>query len=246
MTNTDLIESRISEIRETIAAASPGPWYFTLVEASEGNVCISHEHWDLWRQELEPEVLRSEPGVLEAKLEPRCVNVACVIAESPDMHLIANSRAFLEALLAEREGMKAEIARLTKLNLGEGETWLTVEQEENRDLVGSLQILESFTGTAEGKKHHARKVRAMFARLRGELARRSAPLDPSSAPSETPGYSTCPTCGAKEYEMSHPVPSEGTLDGRVAELYDKAAAEEREAWRRAERDSRPASEGGGE
>jgi hypothetical protein len=111
---SDLIESRISEIRQTIAAASPGPWYFTLVEADEGNVCISHEHWDLWRLELEPEVLRSEPGVLEAKLEARCVNVGCVIAEAPDMHLIANSRAFLEALLAERDGMKAEIARLSE------------------------------------------------------------------------------------------------------------------------------------
>ena len=94
-------DANMAAIEQALAVAKPGPWYFALVEESEGNVCITHGHWDVYRYEADVEVQRSEPGATVAKLEQREANVACVLADAPELHLIANAPAYLAFLLAE-------------------------------------------------------------------------------------------------------------------------------------------------
>jgi hypothetical protein len=91
------------------------------------------------------------------------------LEEHSNRAMLNISRESLTRLLGIVGKLRTE-QRTPQLDLGERETWLTVEQEVNRDLVGSLQILERFTGTAEEKRFHAKKVRGLFARL---LASRS-------------------------------------------------------------------------
>jgi hypothetical protein len=86
------------------------------------------------------------------------------LEEHSNRAMLNISRQALAKLLGIIGKLRTE-QRAPQLDLGERETWLTVEQEVNRDLVGSLQILERFTGTAEEKRFHAKKVRGLFARL---------------------------------------------------------------------------------
>lgn len=115
-------DERIAEIAQVVAAAQPGPWFFTLVPEDEGNVCIKHEHWDIYRNEADVEVERSEPGILVGKIEQRAVNVACVLGDAPDLHVIANAPYYIAFLLSELRSSLAREAEAKKD--AERVTWL--------------------------------------------------------------------------------------------------------------------------
>lgn len=90
---------RMARITARLAKATPGPWHWTFVPGDEGNVCVKHDHYDVYRNELQTNVKRNEPGIAEAEIESTVVNVGCYLGESADAILIANAPADLTWLI---------------------------------------------------------------------------------------------------------------------------------------------------
>jgi hypothetical protein len=104
-------DTGVSEIRARLAAATKGPWLVVVVPECDGNVCIKHEHFDLYRREADVDIVRQEPGFVEVKIgETRDVNVGCFLGEKGDAEFIAHAPADMEWLLDElaRERRSAE------------------------------------------------------------------------------------------------------------------------------------------
>jgi hypothetical protein len=191
---SDRIESRISEIRERLA------------------VDASAEH-DEFKRRLAVYAIDMVDGFDALDEAPRqlCSDVASWCQQR-----IAEERADLEALLAEREGMKAEIEALREdLRLAAGELLVPIPEPgsdmsrllsanvllrrenerlraERYDAIKRAQSANAFEAKAEDMCAAFASVLGMdewdtpdeiTAALRARL---SAPLDPSSAPSETP------------------------------------------------------------
>jgi hypothetical protein len=175
----DLIESRISEIRERLAEATPGPWFLHEDSTAE------------WTVRASGKIIS---GVV-ATVRLAWAHISQTREQSANANFISHSRADLEALLAEREGMKAEIERLSE----HAKEWRDVANQRALEMIDlsadaeRLDWLEAEHSRVDPvmrltvKEHHFRGS-PLWANVNGaregiDTARRlAAPLDPSSAP----------------------------------------------------------------
>ena len=108
MSQKRLDDGRLARIRTRLNNATQGPWHSVAVAADEGNVCIRHTHYDLFRYEPHYESTRQEPGLTEGTLSHREVNVGCYLGDADDAIFIANARADVEALLREVDRLRVQ------------------------------------------------------------------------------------------------------------------------------------------
>jgi hypothetical protein len=165
---SDLIESRISEIRERLAAATPGPWHLG------GNFGPALSRANVWG----PRALGDQSGPLIAQ---ECDNA--------NADFIAHAPADLEALLAEREGMKAEIERLREYLAKIEDALVAVHSRHDIDAAACDTFPDEIALLGDVIQSRQYELDALYTKLgyaEEDLARLSPPLDPSSAPSETP------------------------------------------------------------
>lgn len=180
---SDLIDSRISEIRERLAKATKGPWIQT---------------WDIARGvKIWPSEHGSHPifQVLGGVSYSHVIDADPVPQWKKNADFVMHAPSDLEALLAEREGMKAEIERLRE---DVSEKHPQISDTLHRQMpCGEVDAANRANGTASvGLPHSAEVAASHSCPICGRIApehdvgcpvdlyvrRLSAPLDPSSAP----------------------------------------------------------------